>query len=172
LDGCALVDGQQISPGADITLVALFTPGHSADHMTYLSEVERWLFTGDLVLGAGSSAILHPDGSVSAYLASLSRLYALRPSRLLPGHGPPVEDAMARLAEYRAHRLDREQQILQALGAGAQSVAEIRIAVYDPLPAGLEWAAEASIAAHLAALADSGHDVPEFTTHGVAIDQG
>ena len=172
LDGCALVDGQQVLPGADITLVALLTPGHSADHVTYFSEVERWLFTGDLVLGAGSSAILHPDGSVSAYLASLSKLHALRPSLLLPGHGPPVSDAMGLLAKYRAHRLEREQQILQAINTGAQSVTDIRVAVYDPLPAGLEWAAEASIAAHLSALADNGHNVPAFGDHGAAIDQG
>ena len=172
LDGCALVDGQRTSPSSDITLVSLSTPGHSADHVTFLSEEERWLFTGDLVLGVGSSAILYPDGSVSACLASLSRLHALRPSRLLPGHGPPVDDAMGRLAEYRAHRLERERQILQAIESGLESVTEIRAAVYDPLPAGLEWAAEASIAAHLAALANRGHEVPEFSAHGAAFDQG
>lgn len=172
LDGCALVDGQRTSAGADVELVALHTPGHSTDHVTYLSETEHWLFTGDLVLGVGSSAILHPDGNISACMASLSRLHALRPTRLLPGHGPPVDDAMGRLTEYRAHRLEREQQILGALGAGARSVTEIRAAVYDPLPAGLEWAAEASIAAHLAALADNGHDVPAFGAYGATTEQG
>lgn len=172
LEGSSLADGQRTLPEADLPLVALSSPGHSADHMTYFSETEGWLFTGDLVLGAGSSAILHPDGSVQACLASLSRLHALRPSRLLPGHGPPVDDAMDHLAAYRTHRLEREQQILQALEAGAADVRQIRAAVYDPLPAGLEWAAEASIAAHLAALAESGHGVPPFGAHGVAIDQG
>lgn len=172
LDGCALVDGQRTSAGADVELVALHTPGHSTDHVTYLSETEHWLFTGDLVLGVGSSAILHPDGNISACMASLSKLHALRPTRLLPGHGPPVDDAMGRLTEYRAHRLEREQQILGALGAGARSVTEIRAAVYDPLPAGLEWAAEASIAAHLAALADNGHDVPAFGAYGATTEQG
>jgi glyoxylase-like metal-dependent hydrolase (beta-lactamase superfamily II) len=172
LEGGAVTDGQRTSPGADLHLVAFFSPGHSADHVTYFSETERWLFTGDLVLGAGSSAILHPDGSVKACLASLSRLHALRPSRLLPGHGPPVDDAMGQLAAYRAHRLEREQQIVRALEAGAENVREIRAAVYDPLPTGLEWAAEASIAAHLAALAESGHDVPPFGAYGAATEQG
>lgn len=172
LEGSALSDGKNASPGADVHLVAVSSPGHAADHITYFAETEGWLFTGDLVLGAGSSAILHPDGNVRACLASLSRLHALRPSRLLPGHGPPVDDAMDYLAEYRAHRLEREQQILRALEAGAQSVTDIRAAVYDLLPTELEWAAEASIAAHLALLAESGHDVPPFGTYGVAIDQG
>lgn len=172
LDGCALVDGQHASSDADAELVALCTPGHSADHVTYLLETERWLFTGDLVLGVGSSAILHPDGDISACMASLSKLHALRPTRLFPGHGPPVDDAMGRLTEYRAHRLEREQQILRALKAGARSVTELRVAVYDPLPAGLEWAAEASIAAHLAALADNGHDVPAFGAYGATTEQG
>jgi glyoxylase-like metal-dependent hydrolase (beta-lactamase superfamily II) len=172
LEGRALTDTELISLDTDMNIVALHSPGHSADHVTYLSEAQRWLFTGDLVLGVGSSAILHPDGSVSAYLASLSRLYALRPSRLMPGHGPPVVDAMSRLAEYRAHRLEREQQILQALRAGAQNVQDIRAAVYDPLPAGLKWAAEASIAAHLSALAENGHDVPSFSAYGATPEHG
>ena len=172
LEGNAITDGRRTSPEADLPLLAFSSPGHSTDHVSYFSETERWLFTGDLVLGAGSSAILHPDGSVKACLASLARLQALRPSRLLPGHGPPVDDAMDHLAAYQEHRLEREQQILHALEAGAADVREIRAAVYDPLPTGLEWAAEASIAAHLAALGESGHDVPPFAAYGAAIDQG
>ncbi len=172
LTGNTTIDGQRTALEADLPLIAFSSPGHSADHVTYFSETEGWLFTGDLVLGTGSSAILHPDGSVKACLASLSRLQELQPSRLLPGHGPPVDDAMRHLAEYRSHRLDREQQILRALTAGAGDVREIRAAVYDPLPEGLEWAAEASIAAHLAALAESGHVVPPFDAYGAASDQG
>ncbi|MDH3298229.1 MAG: MBL fold metallo-hydrolase [Gemmatimonadota bacterium] len=167
LDGIAVADGQLVAPGADISLIALATPGHSSDHMAYLTEEARWLFTGDLVLGEGSSAILYPDGNVAAYLGSLSRLYALRPSWLLPGHGPAVADPMSLLAEYRAHRLEREAQIIRALTAGARSVPEIRAAVYDPLPEGLAWAAEAAIAAHLASLLESGYDVPPFAAYGV-----
>jgi len=170
LEGRSLADGDQVVPGADITLIALATPGHSSDHMTYLSEEDRWLFTGDLVLGEGSSAILYPDGHVGEYLASLSRLYALRPSRLLPGHGPAVIDAMSVLVDYRTHRLEREAQIIRALTSGARSVPEIRAAVYDPLPDGLAWAAEAAIAAHLASLADSGYEVPPFEAYGVATE--
>lgn len=154
----------EIEPGR--TLHVLHTPGHSADHACYLSEPGRRLFTGDLVLGEGSSAILHPDGRVAECLASLARLIALRPWSLLPGHGdpvgPPAEAAERKLVEYRRHRLDRERQIVAALEDGADSVPAIRRAVYGALPQGLSRAADASIAAHLAALSARGVTVPPF----------
>jgi glyoxylase-like metal-dependent hydrolase (beta-lactamase superfamily II) len=136
------------------------TPGHAADHLSYLLLPHGWVFTGDLVLGEGSSAVLHPDGRMDDYLASIRKLEALAPRRLLPGHGPPVADAPGRLAEYRLHRLDRERQIVEAIEAGADSVPAIRAAVYGPLPPGLTMAAEASISAHLVRLRDAGMEVP------------
>ena len=172
LDGLEVSDGEPVAPGADVALVALASPGHSRDHTTYLTERERWVFTGDLVLGEGSSAILHPDGSVASTLSSLARLCALRPTKLFPGHGPPVEDGLEKLENYRAHRLEREDQVVRALTAGAVDVPAIREAVYGPLPDGLDWAAEASIAAHLAALAAAGYEVPEFDDYGVSHDKG
>lgn len=167
----ALEDGSRIEIEGGLGLTALSTPGHSGDHFSYLEPAGRRLFTGDLVLGAGSSAILHPDGKVGACLASLARLAALRPVELLPGHGPPVEDALTLLAEYRKHRRERETQIREALAAGASSVSEIREAVYGPLPAGLGWAADASVAAHLAALEAHGLKVPDHAAFGVRGEQ-
>jgi hydroxyacylglutathione hydrolase len=163
----ALEDGGRVEIGDGLELTALATPGHSADHFCYLERSGRRLFTGDLVLGAGSSAILHPDGNVGACLASLARLAALRPAELLPGHGPPVADAQPRLAEYRKHRLAREVQIRAALAAGATGVTEIRERVYGPLPPELAWAADASVAAHLAALEERGEKVPDHEAFGV-----
>lgn len=172
IDGIPVIDGETIAPGADIDLVALRSPGHSQDHTTYLSEPERWLFTGDLVLGEGSSAILHPDGSVTSCLSSLARLCALRPTKVFPGHGPPIEDGLDVLEKYRAHRLDREAQVVRSLTAGARDIPAIRESVYGPLPEGLVWAAEASIAAHLAALAEAGYEVPTFDDYGVSLEEG
>lgn len=172
LDGIAISDGERVAPGADVDLVALSSPGHSRDHTSYLSERTRWVFTGDLVLGEGSSAILHPDGSVTSTLSSLARLCALRPTKLFPGHGPPIEDGLEKLESYRAHRLEREDQVVRALTDGAADVPAIREAVYGPLPDGLSWAAEASIAAHLAALGAAGYTVPEFDDYGVSHDKG
>lgn len=157
-----LEDGEILSLGDGITIMALHAPGHTDDHVCYLAEPGRRLFTGDLVLGEGSSAILHPEGSVADCLASLARMAALRPRLLLPGHGPAVEEAEARIVAYRRHRLEREGQVREALAAGASTVPEIRERVYGSLPAGLRRAATASVAAHLAVLAARGEPVPEI----------
>ena len=161
-----LEDGEVLTPEPGSLVTVIHTPGHSADHVCYLAEPGRRLFAGDLVLGQGSSAVLHPDGRVADCLASLARLIALRPGLLLPGHGPPVEAAMPRLEEYRRHRLERERQVRAAVEAGARTVPEIRETVYGRLPPGLTWAANASVAAHLAALAERGETVPDYAAWG------
>lgn len=168
--GRELEDGDTLEPEDGLSLTAIHTPGHSADHLCYLVEPGRRLLTGDLVLGEGSSAILHPDGRVADSLASLARLIALRPRFLLPGHGPPVEAATRRLEEYRRHRLERERQVRAAVEAGARTVPEVREAVYGALPPGLVWAADASVAAHLAALSERGETVPDYAAWGA--DEG
>ena len=170
LAGRVLRDGDTVPVGGsgDVEPIAgtsslqvIETPGHAADHIAFLLLPDRWLFTGDLVLGEGSSAVLHPDGRMSEYLTSIRKLEALRPARLLPGHGPPVEEAASRLGEYRRHRLDRERQIELAIETGSRTVSEIREAVYGPLDPGLRAAAEASVSAHLVHLRERGLDAPE-----------
>ncbi len=157
----ALADGDRVPvDGGRSHLEAVETPGHSGDHLSFLWLPSRALLTGDLVLGEGSSLIVYPDGDVGAYLTSLTRLLALRPSRLLPGHGPPVEDAMGRLAEYRRHRLDRDRQVREALGAGATSMEELRTRVYGDLEPDLRRPAELSLLAHLAHLRSEGGALP------------
>lgn len=161
-EGRVLTDGDDVPvDGGDSRIRGLATPGHSGDHFSYLWLPGRELFTGDLVLGAGSSLVAHPDGSVRSYLASLARLIALRPGRILPGHGPPVEDPVARLAEYRRHRLERAAQVLEAVRAGAREVDAIRVRVYGELPEGLEGPAGLSILAHLRHLEETGHELPD-----------
>lgn len=150
LKGRPVADEALLRPGdLEGSLVALHTAGHSADHVSYFFERRMAVFTGDLVLGTGSSAILYPDGCVSEYLTSLERLAALAPEILLPGHGPPIEDAAERLREYSEHRLNRERQILAAVRDGASTVAAVRGDVYGVLAPGLDTAAELSICAHL-----------------------
>lgn len=169
LAGRALGDGDSIEvPGEDWRLAAIRTPGHSADHTAYLLEPGRAVFTGDLVLGTGSSAILHPDGEVGACLDSFARVLSHGPGRLYPGHGPPIDDGEARLREYREHRLERHAQVKGALQAGARSIADLRRAVYGHLAAGLEPAADASIRAHLVHLRSEGLEPPAFARLGDA----
>ncbi|HWX97937.1 MAG TPA: MBL fold metallo-hydrolase, partial [Solirubrobacteraceae bacterium] len=77
-----------------LNVTALHTPGHSADHLCFWLAGDRALFTGDLILGRGSSMVTYPEGDVAAYLRSLDRVAALKPRILFPGHWDPVEDAM------------------------------------------------------------------------------
>ncbi|MDH3732643.1 MAG: MBL fold metallo-hydrolase [Gemmatimonadota bacterium] len=163
VDGTPLRDGDEIvldERAGGLVLHALETPGHSGDHLAFMLLPTRDVLTGDLVLGRGSSMVAHPDGSVGAYLASLARLGSLRPRRLLPGHGPVVGDAAARLAEYAAHRRERSSQVQAALEAGARSVSELRDAVYGDIPPGVVQAAELSLLAHLEHLEELGYRAP------------
>jgi len=95
-------------------------------------------------------------GDLRAYLASLRLVRDLNPKRLLPGHGPIVDDPIALIDEYIAHRAQREQQILKAMLDGARTVPDIVRAVYPALPASLSDAASESVRAHLAKLRDDG----------------
>ena len=112
-----------------------------------------------LVLGVGSSAILHPDGDVGSCLASFSRVLSLRPGRLYPGHGPPVDDGEGRLEHYRDHRIERHTQVANAFHSGARTIEELRMLVYGRLERDLERAADASIRAHLVHMRKCGDEV-------------
>jgi len=152
-----LADGDLVQVG-NLRLRALFTPGHASDHLCFVAEEDRAVFTGDLVLGRGSTMITHPDGDMAAYFQSLERLIALRPSILFPGHWDPVADPMAKLEEYRSHRLDRERQVLAALAAGPGDAGELTARVYgaEVTDEKLLAAAEMTLKAHLAKLVQEG----------------
>jgi len=141
---------------AGLELRPLPTPGHAADHCCFELAADRAVFTGDHVLGRGTTVVEWPGGDMSAYLASLELLLELRPERLYPGHGPLVPDAVARVGGYLAHRLDREAQVLAALGAGDRTPAEVVARVYAAVDPALHAAAELSVRAHLAKLVREG----------------
>src|SRR5207253_3949750 len=127
--------GRAIQAGG-LDLVAILTPGHAADHCCFLLATDRAMFTGDHVLGRGTTVVEWPGGDMAAYLASLQRLLDLNLERLYPGHGPLVPDAAGTVREYIAHRLLREQQVLEALAAGDRTPAQIVARVYadvDPV---------------------------------------
>ena len=137
---------------------ALYTPGHSPDHLCWLLEEERMLFSGDTVIDGSSVAIVPPAGDMAAYLSSLERLSSrrLRLRRIAPGHGQLIEDPAARLAEYLRHRLDRESGIVAALEAGASSVEQLVEQLYAGLNPALREAAAHTVHAHLIKLAAEG----------------
>lgn len=150
-----LGDGDVVRAG-NLNLQALHTPGHSADHLSFLIPDDGAVFTGDLILGQGSSMVTYPEGDVAAYLRSLDRLAALEPRILFPGHWDPVADAMAKIDEYRRHRLEREAQVLAEVRRGPGTAAELTRRVYGELDDKLMVAAEMTLRAHLRKLVDDG----------------
>jgi glyoxylase-like metal-dependent hydrolase (beta-lactamase superfamily II) len=150
-----LADGDVVRAG-NLNVTALHTPGHSPDHLCFLLADDRAIFTGDLILGKGSSMVTYPEGDVAAYLRSLDRLAALAPRVLFPGHWDPVSDAAGKIAEYRAHRLEREAQILAEVRRGPGTAPELTRRVYGDLDEKLTPAAEMTLRAHLRKLVDEG----------------
>ena len=150
-----LGDGDVVRVGT-LNVTAVYTPGHSDDHLCFWLDGDRALFTGDLILGSGSSMVTYPEGDVAAYLRSLERVAALRPRLLFPGHWDPVEDAMGKIDEYRVHRLAREAQVLAEVRRGAGTARELTQRVYGNLDDQLMVAAEMTMRAHLRKLVDDG----------------
>ncbi|MGH9042239.1 MAG: MBL fold metallo-hydrolase [Acidimicrobiia bacterium] len=148
-------DGEVIE-GTEWGLEVLHTPGHASDHLCFLLEEERVLFTGDTVLSGTTTVIPHPDGKMAAYLQSLERLRKLRLTRLCPGHGDVLDDPKAVLAEYIEHRLAREQQILEALRDGPAKIKELVVRIYVGVPEALYPMAARSVQAHLVKLKSEG----------------
>lgn len=139
--------------GTRIDVIA--TPGHTSEHVCYLTE-DGDLFTGDTVLGTGTTAIFPPDGHMGDYIRSLEKLRALHPRRIYPAHGPIRDDAVALIDEYIAHRLERERQVLEAVASGATNVQQMRAKIYPDLDERLQRAAEIQIRAHLVKLIEEG----------------
>lgn len=148
VDVC-LGDGDVFGPFAVIP-----TPGHAPDHVSFVAGSVA--FTGDAVLGRGSVFIAPDPGAMAGYLAALERLRGLGLALLCPGHGPPVEDAEDKLAEYIAHRQERERRLLEALSRGVRSEEDLLDSVWDDAPAALRGAAAVTLRAHLDKLAEEG----------------
>jgi glyoxylase-like metal-dependent hydrolase (beta-lactamase superfamily II) len=137
-------------------LTAIATPGHAADHLCFLADGA--CFTGDLILGEGSTIVgpREMGGSLGDYMASLRRLEGLDLTILYPGHGPEITDPAAKIAEYIAHRQEREDRLVAALERGERSRAALLAEVWDDVPANLRGAAGFAMQAHLEKLADEG----------------
>ncbi|MEX2205080.1 MAG: MBL fold metallo-hydrolase [Myxococcota bacterium] len=131
------------------TLRAIHTPGHAQDHICFYLEEERALFTGDVVLGAGTTVIPLDGGDMALYLESLARMLELELARIYPGHGPFIADPAAKLHEYIAHRHEREAQIVAAARAGATTVERMVERIYVDTPRALWPAAGQSVLSHL-----------------------
>ncbi len=151
-----LADGDVIAVGA-CELRVVQTPGHSADSVSLLLPADGALFTGDTVLGRGTT-VIGSDGSLGDYLRTLGRLRDMTGiggvGLLLPGHGPVLGDPAGTLDYYIAHRAERLDQVRSALAAGAKTPAEIVAMIYTDVDRSLWPAAEWSVRAQLDYLAE------------------
>jgi glyoxylase-like metal-dependent hydrolase (beta-lactamase superfamily II) len=152
--------GGDVVVAGGLELLVVATPGHTADSLSFLQLADGGLLTGDTVLGRGTSVVAWPDGRLADYLDSLERLAALAADgsvlRVLPGHGPVLDDPVAVLAHYRAHRLERLAQVADAVAAGDGTPREVVERVYADVDRALWPAAELSVRAQLDYLARRG----------------
>jgi glyoxylase-like metal-dependent hydrolase (beta-lactamase superfamily II) len=135
--------------GCELRVVA--TPGHTADSVSLLLPDDGVLFTGDTVLGRGTTVIAR-DGNLGDYLRTLGQLRELAAAGLrllLPGHGPILDDPITTLDYYLSHRAERLDQVRSALAAGARTPAEIVAMIYTDVDRSLWPAAEWSVRAQL-----------------------
>ena len=147
----SVLDAEVLVPQDGATfggLRALATPGHAADHITFVTA-DGVAFCGDLVLGLGSTIVPPGGNSLAAFLDSLALLAAADLSLMAPGHGPWITDPAAKLAEYVEHRLMRERRLLTALDSGERSRAALLASAWDDVPPELLPMAAMAMEAHL-----------------------
>ena len=140
-------------------LSALHTPGHASNHLCYLMEKERILFSGDHIMNGSTVVIAPPDGDMAAYMQALARLELIKPPviSIVPGHGDVIDDPKAKVDEYVTHRRAREEAVYAVVaGARKVTVEEIVKAVYTDVRPELHPIARFSVWAHLRKMADEG----------------
>lgn len=136
-------------------LRALATPGHAEDHVCFLTEAGV-CFSGDLVLGLGSTIVPPGGNSLAAFMDSLALLQEQEIELIAPGHGPWITDPAAKLAEYVEHRQMRERRLLETLATGERSRANLLATVWDDIPIELLPMAAMAMEAHLEKLEAEG----------------
>jgi len=151
----AIEDGYQIE-ATEFRLSAVHTPGHASNHLCYLLEEERLLFSGDHIMQGSTVVIAPPDGDMALYLQSLERVRSLRLRSIAPGHGYLIDEPNAVIDEYLSHRLERERQVLDAVAAGDRTTAEIVARLYPGLVDDLVIRARQTVHAHLRKLGADG----------------
>lgn len=148
-------DGERILFGGG-ELRVLHTPGHESGHCCFYESGDQVLFSGDHILGFGTAVIRPPDGNMTAYMRSLERLLEFNIRLILPGHGPLVGKPEEKIKEYIKHRLMREQQVVDALRHGRNTIGDITEMIYVDVPSPLKNVAEFSVQAHLIKLINEG----------------
>lgn len=149
--------GERVALGGGTTLRVIHTPGHASNHLCYLLEEEKLLFTGDHVMQGSTVVINPPDGDMAAYLGALNSLQDEDLDWLAPGHGFLVAEPRAVLRALVQHRLKREAKVRAALQRQRSAPIDALLPeVYDDVPAALYPVARRSLLAHLLKLQHDG----------------
>lgn len=151
----ALNEGDAIV-GEDWRLEAVFTPGHTSDHMAYALPEEKALFSGDHVMAWSTSVIAPPDGKMGQYLKSLEKLLEREDEVYFPTHGPPRRKPKELVRGLIAHRRMREGALLARLKEGPKSVSQLVASLYADVDQALHAAAAQTTLAHLEHLIELG----------------
>lgn len=151
-----VLKGGETIRGDGWTLEAVSTPGHASNHMAFVLKEEKALFSGDHVMGWATTVVAPPDGNMRDYMASLDAVIARDFATLWPTHGAPITDPAPFLAAYRAHRLEREAQVIERLRAGDGKAVEMVPTLYAAVDRRLWPAASLSVLAHLIKLTEEG----------------
>lgn len=139
------------------TIEAICTPGHASNHVCYWQRELNWVFTGDHVIDGSTVVINPPDGDMTHYLQSLSKVRHLRPAKLAPGHGELIDDPDRAIDWIIQHRLQREEKVLVALVENPLLTSmQLVPHVYKDVDSRLYGWAERSLLAHLLKLNDDG----------------
>ncbi|MEP7203888.1 MAG: MBL fold metallo-hydrolase [Ilumatobacteraceae bacterium] len=149
-------DGEVAAMGTRWTMRAVYTPGHTSNHMCYAFDEEQALFTGDHVMGWSTTVVSPPDGDMRSYIESLHKVMERDDTTLWPTHGAPVTSPKPYLAAFLQHRLEREAQVLAAVRSGHTDIAEMVKQMYADVRVELHKAAGRSVLSHLIKLIDDG----------------
>ncbi|NUU26267.1 MAG: MBL fold metallo-hydrolase [Streptomycetaceae bacterium] len=159
LGGEGLVAGDVVTAGG-LELRVMATPGHSWDSLSFVLPADDLVLTGDTILGRGTTVVAHPDGKLGEYLDSLARLRDLvatgEVTRVLPAHGPVLDDARGVVEFYLEHRKQRLAQVEEAVALGDTTAREVVERVYADVDRNVWWAAEMSVRAQLDYLRERG----------------
>ncbi|MFW6125788.1 MAG: MBL fold metallo-hydrolase [Chloroflexota bacterium] len=151
-----VVEDGDVLPLDSSELEVIHSPGHSSGHICIYLRPARVLFSGDQVVGTGTTAMRPPEGDMATYIESLRKLLSYDIALICPGHGPPVKEARRKIEELIQHRLEREEQVLAGLRKGRTTVAGLVGMIYPELDRRLLPAAEGQVLAHLIKLEREG----------------
>lgn len=141
-------DGDDVG-GDGWKLEAVHTPGHTSNHLCYALNGSDALFTGDHVMGWSTSVVSPPDGDMTAYMESLTKLYEREDKVYFPAHGPQVDKTRQFVRGMIGHRRQRENQIVRLMEQGIARIPDMVPQMYKGVDQRLWPAAERSVLAHL-----------------------